>query len=160
MIRVDLAALLRGYPIDGELCDIPGYGPASVSAVQALIATENPFIIGILTKGHDLRGVYHHGRHPNAHQRSALDFLSPTCTVAGCSATTGLQYDHREDYQKTEITAFDLLDRLCTHHHRLKTHDNWGLVDGIGKRSFVPPDDPRHPRSPGGPTRAGPSPPA
>jgi hypothetical protein len=118
------------------------------------MATENPFLIGILTNGHNLRGVYHHGRHPNAHQRSALDFLSPTCTAQGCPATTALQYDHRHDYHKTRITAYDLLDRLCTHHHRLKTRHNWALVEGTGKRPFVPPHDPRHPR-----TRAGPSPP-
>jgi hypothetical protein len=159
MIRVDLAALIRGFPIDGELCDIPGFGPVPLSFVEAMLATENPFIIGILSDGQELRGVYHHGRHPNAYQRSALDFLYPTCTVEGCSATTALQYDHREDYVKTEITAFDLLDRLCRHHHRLKSHRGWALVEGRGKRTFVPPDDPRHPHFRKGPARSGPSPP-
>ena len=42
---------------------------------------------------------------------------------------------------------FDLLDRLCGHHHDLKTIDNWALAAGRGKRPFVPPGDPRHPRS-------------
>jgi hypothetical protein len=146
MIRVDLDALLRGVPIQGELCEIAGYGPVPVSVVEELIATENPFIIGILTKGHQLSGVYHHGRHPNAHQRSALDFLHPTCAAEGCPSRAGLQYDHREDFAKTKITAFDLLDRLCLHHHNLKTRQGWSLVDGKGKRPFVAPDDPRHPR--------------
>lgn len=146
MIRVDLDALLRGVARDGDLCEIPGYGPVPVSVVEDLLATENPFIIGILTKGQALSGVYHHGRHPNAYQRSALDFLQPTCAVQGCSARAGLQYDHRVDWARTKITAFDLLDRLCPHHHRQKTRHNWALVDGRGKRAFVPPDDPRHPR--------------
>ncbi len=159
MIRVDLAALVRGYALDGELCDIPGYGPISVEAARHILATENPFLIGLLFKGHELRSVYHHGRHPNAYQRSALDFLSPTCTVEGCPATTGLQYDHREDYRTTQITAFDLLDRLCSHHHRLKTNHGWNLVEGQGKRAFVPPEDPRHPKFAQDPARAGPSPP-
>jgi hypothetical protein len=146
MIRVDLDALLRGVPLEGELCEIPGYGPVPLSVVEDLLATENPFIIGILTKGQALTGVYHHGRHPNAYQRSALDFLHPNCAVEGCSSRAGLQYDHREDFAKTKITAFDLLDRLCRHHHNLKTRQNWALVEGRGKRAFVPPDDRRHPR--------------
>jgi hypothetical protein len=145
MIRVDLDALLRGVPIKEELCEIAGYGPVPVSVVRELIANENPFIVGILTKSQQLVGVYHHGRRPSAHQRSALDFLYPTCAVAGCNARAGLQYDHREDWAKTKYTVYDLLDRLCAHHHGLKTRSNWGLVAGIGKRRFVPPDDPDHP---------------
>ena len=146
MVRVDLDALLRGVALDGELCEIAGYGPVPVSVVEDLLATENPFIVGILTKAQALVGVSHHGRHPNAYQRSALDFLYPTCAAEGCSSRDGLQYDHRHDYAKTHFTAFDLLDRLCGHHHRKKTHDGWALVEGKGKRAFVPPCDPRHPR--------------
>ena len=158
MVRVDLDALLRGVPIEGDLCEIAGYGPVPVSVVEDLIATENPFIVGLLTKGEAVVGVYHHGRHPNAHQRSALDFLYPTCAAEGCSSQAGLQYDHREDYAKTKITAFDLLDRLCGHHHRLKTNQGWALIDGKGKRPFVPPQDPRHPHrnDTRNPTGAGP----
>ena len=159
MVRVDLPTLLRGFPIEGELCEIAGYGPVAVSVIEDLLATDNPFIVGLLTKYEELLGVYHHGRHPNAHQRSALDFLSPICTVEGCSARAALQYDHREDYAKTQITGFDLLDRLCTHHHRLKTNHGWALVDGGGKRAFVPPHDPRHPRVSAGGVKSGPSPP-
>jgi hypothetical protein len=29
MVRVDHSALLRGYPLDGEICDIPGFGTPS-----------------------------------------------------------------------------------------------------------------------------------
>jgi hypothetical protein len=146
MIRVDLDTLLRGIPLEGELCEIAGYGPVPVSVIEDLLATESPFIIGLLTRGRALTGVYHHGRHPNAHQRSALDFLYPTCAAEGCASRAGLQYDHREDFAKTRITAFDLLDRLCVHHHRKKTRDGWALIHGRGKRAFDPPDDPRHPR--------------
>ena len=156
MVRVDLDALLRGVALDGELCEIAGYGPVPVSVVEDLLATENPFIVGILSKAQALVGVYHHRRHPNAHQRSALDFLYPTCAAEGCSSRDGLQYDHRHDYAKTHFTAFDLLDRLCGHHHRKKTHHGWALVEGNGKRAFVPPDDPRHPRH----THPAPPPPA
>jgi hypothetical protein len=48
----------------------------------------------------------------------------------------------RSDDQVTELAN---LDPLCGHHHRLKTHDGWALIAGVGKRPMVPPDDPRHP---------------
>lgn len=147
MVRVDLDALFRGVALEGELCEIAGYGPVPVSVVEDLVATENPFIVGILTKAQALVGVSHHGRHPNAYQRSALDFFYPTCAAEGCSSRHGLHYDHRHDYAKTHFTAFDLLDRLCRHHHAKKTRDGWALVEGKGKRAFVPPGDPRHPGS-------------
>ena len=159
MIRVDLDTLFRGVALEGELCEIAGYGPVPVSVIEDLLATENPFIVGLLTRHEALVGVYHHGRRPNAFQRSALDFLHPTCAAEGCASRAGLQYDHREDFAKTKITAFDLLDRLCGHHHRKKTNDGWALVGGRGKRPFVPPEDSRHPRFSQCGASAGPSPP-
>ena len=146
MVRVDLDALVRGVPLDGELCEIAGYGPVPVSVVEDLMATENAFFIAVLTKAQAVVAVSHLGRYPNAYQRSALDFLHPTCAVEGCSSRDGLEYDHRLDFAKTHFTAFDFLDKLCGHHHRQKTDHGWALVDGRGKRAFVPPHDPRHPR--------------
>ena len=40
----------------------------------------------------------------------------------------------------------DILDCLCRFHHAKKTREGWAFVDGVGKRAFVAPDDPRHPR--------------
>jgi hypothetical protein len=54
--------------------------------------------------------------------------------------------DHRHDWAATHVTVLSLIDRLCSHHHRLKTRQNWGLVEGRGKRAFVAPGDSRHPR--------------
>lgn len=146
MVRVDLDTLLRGVPMEGELCEIAGVGPVPVSVIEGLIANGNAFVVGVLTKHQQVVGVYHHGRRPNSYQRSALEFLYPTCAVKGCSVTAGLQSDHREDWCKTHYTLFDLMDQLCTHHHALKTQRGWALVEGVGKRDFVPPDDPRHPK--------------
>lgn len=145
MIRIDFSTFFRGVPLEGELCEIVGYGPVPVSVVKALIETENPVLVGLATNAKQLLGVWHQKRRPKAHERDALDFLYTTCAVEGCSARVGLQYDHRIDWSQTYITAFDFMDRLCPHHHRLKTAKNWALVDGMGKRAFVPPDDPRHP---------------
>ena len=88
----------------------------------------------------------HLGRKPTAHQRSAPEWLYPTCAAEGCSSLTYLESDHRDDWASTQRTVLDLLDRLCPHHHDLKTRDGWALEHGQGKRAFVPPDDPRHPR--------------
>jgi hypothetical protein len=146
MVRVDLDTLLRGVAVEGELCEIAGFGPVPVSVITDLLAQDNAFVVGVLTKARQLVGVYHHRRRPTAYQSSALDFLFPSCAVAGCNARAGLQTDHRVDWSRTHYTVFDLLDRLCWFHHGLKTEKNWALVKGRGKRAFVPPEDPRHPR--------------
>ena len=55
----------------------------------------------------------------------------------------------------THITMLELLDRLCRYHHTLKTTKGWALVEGSGKRDFVPPEDPRPPRFGKGPKGSG-----
>ncbi|MGH9279996.1 MAG: hypothetical protein ACRD12_18095 [Acidimicrobiales bacterium] len=145
IVRVDLGALLRGYPVDGEVCEIAGYGPVAVSAVRGMIDSGDPFLAAVVTDGEAVVGVAHLGRRPTARQRTALEWLYPTCAVEGCSSAAR-EIDHRVDWAKTKITIFDLLDRYCRHHHHLKTVEGWALVPGRGKRAFVPPDDPRHPR--------------
>jgi hypothetical protein len=146
LARVDLAALLRGYPVGDETCELAGHGPVAVSALRDLIDTGDPFLAAVVTEGEQVVGVAHLGRRPTARQCSALEWLYPTCAVEGCNALTFLEYDHRDDWATTHRTVFELLDRLCCHHHDLKTTEGWGLVEGRGKRAFVPPDDPRHPR--------------
>lgn len=144
--RVDLAALLRGRPIEGEVCELAGFGPVAVSAVRELMDTGDPFLAAVVTDGARVVGVAHLGRRANARQQTALEWLYPTCAVAGCAAVAHLENDHRVEWARTHTTVFDLLDRLCTHHHDRKSLDGWALVPGEGKRAFVPPDDPRHPR--------------
>jgi hypothetical protein len=114
--------------------------------VRDLLDTQNPFLAAVVTRGVAVVGVAHLGRRPTVHQQSALEWLYPSCAVEGCAAATWLENDHRADWAKTHFTVLDLLDRLCTHHHDRKSLDGWGLVAGRGKRAFVPPEDPRHPR--------------
>jgi hypothetical protein len=146
LIRVDYDSLLRGAPIDGETCELVGFGPVATSVVEEYLSTANPFIVAVLTKAQDVVGIAHLGRQPLAVQQSALEWLYPSCAAEGCSRRLRLERDHRIDWAKTHYTMFGQLDLLCRHHHRLKTTANWGLVDGRGKRPFVPPDDARHPR--------------
>ena len=130
----------------GEVCEVAGFGPISTQAALDLLATQDPFLRVIVTDGEKVTGEAHLGRRPSAHQRSALDWLYPSCAAEGCSTRAErLQSDHRADWARAHITVVDLLDRLCPLHHGLKTRSGWALVEGRGKRAFVPPDDPRHP---------------
>jgi len=146
IVRVDLEALLRGGPVDGEVCEIAGYDPVAASAVRELLATEHPFLAAVLTKGRDVVNVVHLGRRPTAHQQTALQWLYPECEVEGCHESVFLEWDHTQDWAKTRRTLLAELSGKCPHHHDLKTNAGWDLVDGAGKRPIVPPDDPRHPR--------------
>jgi hypothetical protein len=160
MVRVDHSALVRGYALDGETCELAGFGPVSPQVVLDIMEADDPFLKAIATKGKDVVGVAHLGRRPNAHQRSALDWLYPSCAVEGCGVRSQYcQTDHRTEWATSHVTVFDLLDRLCKFHHDLKTYQGWGLVQGHGKRAFVHPEDPRHPRH-GPPGRDGPPPPS
>ena len=146
IVRVDLDALLRGVALEGELCEIKGYGPVPISLIENLIATGNAWLAAALTQAEQVKSVSRPRRRPNTAQKTALEFIYPECAVRGCNVRGGLQTDHRQDWAKTHFTALDLLDSLCRYHHGLKTHQGWALVEGRGKRVFVPPDDPRHPR--------------
>src|SRR5580658_3441611 len=146
IVRVDYDTFLRGTVLKGETCELVGYGPVPVSVVHDLLQTGDPFVAAVLTKAKQVVGVAHLGRKPNVWQCTALEWLYPSCAAEGCPVQAHLQKDHREDWARTYFTAFDLLDLLCAHHHGLKTRDNWSLVEGTGKRPFVTPDDPRHPR--------------
>lgn len=151
IVRVDWDALVRGWPIAGEVSDIPGIGPVPVSLVRSMIESGDVFLAAIATRGHDVHTVAHLGRAPTAFQRSGLDWTQPTCVAEACHSLARLQVDHRHDWADTRVTLLPWLDRLCTHHHDLKTRQGWQLVEGHGKRPMVPPDDPRHP------SRAGPA---
>jgi hypothetical protein len=159
LVRVDFDTLLRGRPIDGEVCEIAGYGPIATSTVQDLLAA-GAFLAAIVTKGERVTGVAHLGRQPRAVQDSALECLDPICAREGCSQPW-VQRDHRLEWAKSKVTLVDLMDRLCAHDHDLKTRFGWALVAGRGKRPMVPPDDPRHPgpASTAATARAGPAPP-
>jgi hypothetical protein len=146
LVRVDLETLVRGRPDSGEVCEIAGFGPVPVSVVGEILAQGDTFLAAVLTRGQRVTGVAHLGRRPTVAQVSGLQWLYPTCAVEGCSAPAR-QWDHRDDWSKTHTTPFDGLDGYCGHHHDKKTYEGWGLVEGVGKRAFVGPDDPGHPKN-------------
>jgi hypothetical protein len=146
IVRVDLPTLLRGYPVSGETCEIAGFGPVALSAVEEMLSSGSCLLEAVITDGEAVAGVVNFSRRLNSKQVTALEWLYPTCGAKGCGASTHLEFDHREDWSKTHFTLVELCDRLCSFHHDLKSRQGWMLVEGRGKRDFVPPSDPRHPK--------------
>jgi len=146
IVRVDHAALVRGEVEGDEVSEVVGIGPVSVGAIKELALEEDPFWVALVTRGQEVVNVAHLGRHPNAFQRSALEWLYPACAVQGCHQQVRIEWDHREDWKDRHETALDNLDGLCRYHHKMKTTQGWMLVRGRGKREFVAPWDPKHPK--------------
>src|SRR5437763_857032 len=142
IVRIDWDALVRGYPIEGETCEISGIGPVPVGIVRHLIESGDIFLAAVVTQGSEVASAVHFSRKARSMQRTALEWLDPECPVEGCNQSSGLEIDHREDWADTKITLVSLLDRPCPYHHRLKTRYGWALVAGRGKRKMVPPGHP------------------
>lgn len=134
---------MRGRVHKGDVCEVAGVGPVSVTAARALLG--DSVLKLVITSGVDVVNVTNLGRGPKAAQKIALSWSSPECTVAGCTRRWGIEHDHRDPWTAVHETATGNLDRFCDHHHDLKTHHGWALVLGTGKRPMVPPGDPRHP---------------
>lgn len=143
LLHVDLTALVRGVVAEGEVCELPGVGPISVAAARELLGES--ILKLVMTRGHDVVNVTHLGRGANAAQQVALLWTRPVCSVRGCNRRARLQNDHRRPWADDRRTHLANLDPLCDHHHDRKTRAGWELVDGMGRRPFVPPTDPRHP---------------
>jgi hypothetical protein len=143
LLRADLAALVRGSVVAGEVCEITGIGPIPVAEARELLG--DSILKLVLTRGRDAN-VTHLGRGANAAQKVALLWRSPICSVEGCGRRARLEDDHLEPYAKVRQTALVNLDPKCSHHHDLKTNHGWEYAVGEGRRPFVAPDDPRHPR--------------
>ena len=143
LLRVDAAALRRGRVEGHELCEIAGIGPVPVTVARDLLG--EAIVKLVITRGADVANVTHLGRGPTTAQKIALMWTNPTCAAESCHRRR-IEYDHRTPWAQTRHTRLDELDPLCDYHHDLKTRLGWALVPGKGKRPFVPPDDPRHPR--------------
>jgi len=99
------------------------------------MASGDAFLCAVVTKGHDVVSVAHMGRKPTAYQRTALDWTTPCCTVAGCDQPRQ-QIDHRHDWARTHHTLLTELDGYCAHHHALKTRHDYQLEPGTGRRQM------------------------
>jgi hypothetical protein len=160
LLRLDIEALQRGQVQGEETCEIAGLGPIPVSVARRLLG--DAVLRLVITRGTDVLNVTSLGRGPTAAQKVAMLWGAPGCVVTGCPRMAGVEYDHRIEWRHTRHTTISELDRLCDHHHDLKSYKGWALFRGPdGTTEMVPPSDPRHlgRRRPDEP-RAGPDPPA
>ena len=144
LIRVDAEALVRDETTGDEVCEIAGFGPVPVRVARELLGES--ILKLVVTKGVDVVNVVHLGRGATAAQRVALMWSKPKCANVECSSRF-VQIDHRVPWADTKHTRLDELDPLCPHDHKLKTNQGWSLAEGTGRRAFVGPTDPRHPRN-------------
>ena len=144
LLRADIESLRRGKVEGDEICELAGLGPIPVTVARELLG--HAVLKLVITKGVDVANVTHLGRSPTVAQQVALWWRSPMCTNEDCTRTSRLENDHRIGWKETERTRVDEIDPLCEHEHDLKTYFGWSLVEGTGRRPFVPPDDPRHPK--------------
>ncbi len=140
-VRVDVAALRRGWAGDGEVCEIAGVGPVPVESARSLLG--DAWLKLVLVDGVDVATVCHAGRTIPAPVRTALIERDRTCVVPGCGSDLGLEIDHwRVPFAEGGPTSLANLARLCHHHHFLKTFRGFRLSGGPGRWVWHPPDDP------------------
>ncbi len=134
-LRIDLAALRRGSLEGGEVCEIPGVGPVSIATAHNMVG--DSILKAFVTDGVDVHSVVHIGRSIPAHVRSALEERDPTCVAPGCGIAQGLEIDHwQTPFAESGPSELWNLARLCTFHHRLKTHGGHELLGGPGRWEF------------------------
>ncbi len=155
LLRIDLEALVRGQVEGDELCEITGLGPIPIRLARHLLGESILHLV--ITRGNDVATTVHLGRGPNAAQKVALLWSQPFCSNSVCGRTHQ-ESDHRDPYANVRETWLGNIDGLCGHDHDLKTYKGWSLVEGTGRRDFVPPDDPRHPKNTGPPGDVEPEP--
>ena len=138
IVRIDHAALVRGWRRAEECCEIDGIGLVPVASVRAMMS--DAFLAAVVTDGVDIRSVAHLGRAVTARQRTALLARDPICVIPGCDVRRGLEIDHVEDWAATRVTRVDSLARICAHHHRQKTYEGWRLAGPPGQWTWTGPD--------------------
>jgi hypothetical protein len=138
VVRVDKSAFDRGATVDGEVCEIPGVGPIPVSVAQEL--SIDAFLKCLITDGTDVHAVSHPGRARPARLVTALMELQPECVVAGCHVDRHLEIDHNFPVTLGGRTELANLNRLCRHHHGLKTRNDLRLVGAGLRKQLVPAD--------------------
>lgn len=136
-VLVELEALRRGFPLDGETCEIHGFGPVPVAVARRII--DDSFLAAVITDGVDIRSVVHLGRYPTEMQKTALMVRDRCCVVPHCGATDRLQPHHSPPFEITRHTTVDELALLCKKHHDDVTHHGAVLSGSPGNWQWTPP---------------------
>lgn len=137
IVVADLFALRRGFSLDGETCEIQGFGPVPVAVAHHIMG--DSFLAAVVTEGVDIRRVVHLGRYPTEMQRTALAVRDRCCVVPRCGATERLEPHHSPGFEITRHTTIDELALLCKKHHDDVTHHGAVLSGGPGNWQWRPP---------------------
>lgn len=131
VVRVDLAALLRGRLEGGEVCEIPGAGPYPLAAVRAALG-HDALVNLILTEGKDVRSIVCGGRQANKALRLAI--LEQYQFCVDCGSRFRLQFDHHQPYSLDGPTSFDNQRPRCQRCHAAKSRREAKLTQAAGRR--------------------------
>jgi hypothetical protein len=144
VVRIDHTAFTRGHTVTGEICEIAGIGPIPVAVAQRL--ANDVFFKALITDGTDVRSISHLGRTIPARLRTAVEESQPECVIAGCHIDRHLEIDHKTPVEEQGPTALWNLNRLCHHHHRVKTIQKLRVAGEGTNKHLVP--GPRPPPDP------------
>ncbi|HEX2149075.1 MAG TPA: HNH endonuclease [Actinomycetota bacterium] len=141
-LRMDYAALVRGYLKPGEICEVPGVGPIGLEAAKVFLA--DSYRVGILMDGEDIRSVKGLGHSiPDRLRRAVHERDDWRCVVPGCCMECSPKdIDHVIPVAQGGQTKLYNLALLCTWHHYLKTHHGYRLKHYKHRWLFSSPNDP------------------
>jgi hypothetical protein len=137
VVRVDHAALVRGYTEPGDVCEIVGSGPIPVAVASRLL--DDAFLKAVVVDGTDVLTVSHLGRTIPVRLRTAVEEMHPECDIEGCHVSENLEIvDHNQPIEECGRTELGNLGRLCLHHHHHKHRHRLRLEGRPGRMRFVP----------------------
>jgi hypothetical protein len=129
-VRMDYEAMMRGYTVTGEICEVPGVGPISVAEANSMLG--HAMVSAVVIDGTDIRNIVKMGRVIPARLEAALFERDQCCVVPGCGERHGLEIDHIVPVHRGGPTTLYNLGRLCGWHHYLKTHHGYELSRRLG----------------------------
>ncbi len=129
-VRLDYEAMMRGYTVPGEICEVPGVGPISVAQANSMLG--DALVTAVVMDGTDIRNVIKLGRVIPARLEAALIERDQCCVVPGCGERHGLEIDHIVPVHRGGPTTLYNLGRMCGWHHYLKTHQGYVLGRRLG----------------------------
>lgn len=129
-VRMDYEAMMRGYTLPGEICEVPGVGPISVGEANGMLG--DALVTAVVMDKTDIRNVIRMGRVIPTKLETALLERDQCCVVPGCGERHGLEKDHVVPVHEGGPTSLYNLCRLCGWHHYKKTHHGWRVRRRLG----------------------------
>ena len=126
-LRLDYAALERGYLESGDICEVPGVGPVPLETAREFLA--DSYRVGVLKDGEDIKTVKGLGHSiPDRLRRAVYERDDYRCVIPGCVTDHGAhQIDHVIPVHQRGETKLYNLALLCPWHHKLKTYYGYTL---------------------------------